>query len=184
MKSKVVIGLMVLSIALLFLLVTQINPPVPSVPASAPPPAAIVTTPTRSAPVAVSVPPARPTLPVAPAASAPAMVPVPAASLTISHMIIARSVEDRQPSGIAASFPASQDKVYCYLDLTNVTKDQVITYAWTFGGETERATQHVKKSEHWRTWSYRAISGKKGNWKVDVLDESGTVLKSAAFKVE
>jgi hypothetical protein len=184
MKSKVVIGLMVLSSALIFLLVTQINPPVPSVPASAPPPAVPVTTPTPSAPAAVSVPPAPPTLPVTPAASAPAAVPVVAASLTISRMVIARSVEDRQPSGITASFPASQEGVYCYLELTNVTRDQGITYAWTFGRETDRATQHIKKSEHWRTWSYKAISGQKGNWKVDVLDESGTTLKSATFKVE
>ena len=65
-----------------------------------------------------------------------------------------------------------------------MTKDQVITYAWTFGQETHKVTQHVKKSAHWRTWSYREIAGKEGNWKVDVLDESGTVLKSARFKVE
>jgi len=99
-------------------------------------------------------------------------------------MVIAGAIEDRKPVGIAASFPASQEKIYCYLELTSVTKDQRITYAWSYGGATDKVTQQIKKAERWRTWNYRVPAGKKGDWKVDILDESGNVLKSAVFKVK
>jgi hypothetical protein len=44
-------------------------------------------------------------------------------------------------------------------------------------------TQQVKKSSRWRTWANKGINGMKGDWKVTVLDESGALLKSAAFTV-
>ena len=119
------------------------------------------------------------TAPAAPAA------PAKAASLDITRMDIAGSVENRQPAGIATTFPATQEKVYCYLELKNVASDTTITYVWTLGlNEMGRVPQQVKKSARWRTWGNKSIGGMKGDWKVDVLDQAGTVLKSAAFKVE
>lgn len=143
--------------------------------------------PAPSTPAAPATAPATPTAAPAPAASAPAAAkaaaPVP--SLTISRMEIAGSVEDRQPVGIAATFPASQEKVFCYVELKDVPKDTTITFAWTFGqNETDKVTQQIKKSARWRTWGNKSLAGRIGDWKVDVLDESGTVLKSATFKVE
>jgi hypothetical protein len=120
----------------------------------------------------------------APASAPAATVPVPAEGLTVSRMEMATSIEDRQPSGVATSFPATQDKVYCYLELKNVAKDQTITYAWTFGDQTDRVTQQIKKAARWGTWGTKTIAGRKGDWKVDVFDESEAVLKSASFKVE
>ena len=138
-------------------------------------------TPATAAP-ATAAPAAAP----APAAPAPAAkAAAPATSLTISRMEIAGSVENRQPVGIAASFPASQEKVFCYVELKDVPKDTTITFVWTFEqNETDKVTQQVKKSSRWRTWGNKTLVGRIGNWKVDVLDESGAVLKSATFKVE
>jgi len=100
-------------------------------------------------------------------------------------MEVAGSVENREPVGIAASFPASQEKVFCYVELKDVSKDAAITFVWTLGAnEMGKVSQQVKKSSRWRTWANKSIAGMKGDWKVDVLDESGAVLKSAAFKVE
>ncbi len=131
--------------------------------------------------------------PAAPAAQAPApatpaqAAPAPAAtpSLSITRMEIAGGVENRQPTGIAASFPASTEKVFCYLEFQNVPKDSTITYVWTLGpNEMAKVTQPIKKSWRWRTWSNKTLGGMKGDWKVAVLDENGTELKSATFKVE
>lgn len=119
----------------------------------------------------------------APAAKAPATA-APAPSLTISRMEIASSVENRQPVGVAASFPASQEKVFCYVELKDVPTDTAITFAWTYQNETDKVTQQIRKSARWRTWGNKTLAGRKGDWKVEVLDESGAVLQSAAFKVE
>ncbi|HUI68163.1 MAG TPA: DUF2914 domain-containing protein [Nitrospirota bacterium] len=127
--------------------------------------------------------PAMPATPASPATTPAA--PVPAEGLTISRMEIAGSVENREPVGIAASFPATQEKVYCYLEFKDVPQDTTITYVWTLGqNDMGKVTQQVKKSSRWRTWANKSIGGMKGDWKVDVLDESGAVLKSATFKIE
>ncbi len=132
-----------------------------------------------------------PAAPAAPATPAPAAAPAPAAkvpaaaSLNISRMEIAGSVENHEPVGTAATFPANTEKVYCFLELKGVPQDTTITYVWTLGpNEMGKVTQQVKKSSRWRTWASKTLGGMKGDWKVDVLDESGAVLKSAAFKVE
>ncbi len=131
-------------------------------------------TPTPAAPAPAAAAPA-------PAAKAEAAAP----SLNISRMETASSVENREPAGTAASFPANTEKVYCYLELKDVPKDTTITYVWTLGqNEMGKVSQPVKKSSRWRTWASKTIAGMKGDWKVDVLDESGVVLKSATFKVE
>jgi Protein of unknown function (DUF2914) len=133
--------------------------------------------------------PAAPAVPAAPGAPAsPAKTPAtraPAASLTISRLEIAGSIENREPVDIAASFPSTQEKVYCYIEFKDVPQDTTITYVWTLGqNDMGKVTQQVKKSSRWRTWANKSLGGMKGDWKVDVLDESGAVLKSATFKVE
>lgn len=34
------------------------------------------------------------------------------------------------------------------------------------------------------TWSNKTIAGMKGDWKVEVLDSTGAVIKTASFKVQ
>ena len=133
--------------------------------------------------------------PPAPAAAAPAPAPAPAAaapkaapaaSFTIARMDLATGVENRLPTGIATAFPSTTEKVYCYLELNNVTASTSFTYVWTFGlNEMARVTQTANRTvAKYRTWSTKALGGMKGDWKVDLVDANGTVLKSAAFKVE
>jgi DUF2914 family protein len=143
----------------------------------------------QQAPAPAPATPAVPAVPAAPATPAsPAKTPAtpaPVASLTITRMEIAGSVENREPVGIAASFPATQERVSCYLEFKDVPQDTTITYVWTLGqNDMGKVTQQLKKSSRWRTWANKSLGGMKGDWKVDVVDESGVVLKSATFKVE
>jgi Protein of unknown function (DUF2914) len=124
----------------------------------------------------------------APAASetAPAKAEaVKTAGFTITRMEIASDVKNHEPVGISNSFPANTEKVYCYLELANVTADSPVTYVWTLGlNEMARVTQTPKRTvARYRTWSSKNIGGLKGDWKVDILDASGKVLKTATFKV-
>jgi len=159
--NKALIGCLVLMLFLTAGVVLAQQAPTPSMPAE----------------------PASPAMPATP--ENPPAAPAPAAALAISRMEIAGSVENREPVGIAASFPETQDKVYCYLEFKDVPQDATITYVWTLGqNDMGKVTQQVKKSSRWRTWASKTIGGMKGNWKVDVMDESGAVLKSATFMVE
>ncbi len=172
MKQAAIVCILLVVVTIVgYMLANLYTRPVPSAPAetSAPAPAPAASPAPKPA-SAVTATPAKPSVPVA--------------GLTVTRMVIAGALQDRRPVNVGTTFPASQDKVFCYLELTGVTRDQKIAYVWTYGGKTETHTNQVKKSERWRTWSYKALDGKRGDWKVDVLDESGNVLKSAAFKLE
>jgi len=120
-----------------------------------------------------------------PQAAPAAQSKAPSAGLTIARMEIAGGVENREPVGSAASFPATQEKVYCFLEFQNVANATTINVIWTLGAnEMGKVQLAVKPFAKFRTWANKTVSGMKGDWKVDVLDESGAVLKSATFKVE
>ncbi len=123
--------------------------------------------------------------PASPEASKPAAKEASEKGITIARMEIAGGIENREPVGIASSFPATQEKVWCFVEFRNVPKETTINYVWTFGqNEVERVPQTIKAFSKYRTWANKTIAGRKGDWKVDILDESGAVLKSAAFKIE
>jgi hypothetical protein len=126
-----------------------------------------------------------PAAPAAPATAPAEKAAAPAAGLNVARMEIATSVENREPVGTAATFPATTEKVYCFVEIKDVPQDTSITFVWTLGAdEMGKVTQQVKKSSRWRTWSSKTVSGMKGDWKVDLQDDAGAVLKSATFKVE
>jgi hypothetical protein len=100
-------------------------------------------------------------------------------------MEIASNVENREPVGIAASFPATQEKVYCFLEFQNVSAETSVSVVWTLGAnEMGKVPLTIKPFSKFRTWAYKSIGGMKGDWKVEVVDASGAVLKSGTFKVE
>jgi hypothetical protein len=120
----------------------------------------------------------------APAAPAPAAQPA-ATDFTLARMEIAGSVENHEPVGIAASFPATQERVSCFLEFRDVKKPTTINVVWTLGqNEMAKVPLTVKAMSKYRTWANKTIAGLKGDWKVDVVDESGKVLKTATFKIE
>jgi len=126
-----------------------------------------------------------PTVTPAPAEAAKAPVPAQAPSLTISRIEIAANVMDRKPVDVGTSFPASTEKVYCYLEFKDVKKEATVNIVWTLGQKEMGKTQlTIKASQKFRTWAAKSLYGMKGGWKVDVLDEKGNILKSATFTVQ
>jgi hypothetical protein len=137
--------------------------------------AALAATAQQTAPIATPAP--------AEAAKAPEPAQVP--SLTISRMEIAANVMDRKPVDVASSFPASTEKVYCYLEFKDVKKEATVNIVWTLGEkEMGKTLLMIKPYPKFRTWAAKSLYGMKGDWKVDVLDKKGSILKSATFTVQ
>jgi hypothetical protein len=42
----------------------------------------------------------------------------------------------------------------------------------------------VKVGPRWRTWAFKNLRGSKGEWKVEILDAGGNLIKDVKFKVE
>ncbi|MGC8809709.1 MAG: DUF2914 domain-containing protein [bacterium] len=108
-----------------------------------------------------------------------------AGQFTIDQLAVGTGIKDRELVGMADSFPASTERVYCFLRVYEVTEDTEVTFAWYHGqNELLKTTLPLKKGARWRTFVYKNIYGQKGDWKVEIRDATGKILKEVKFKVE
>ena len=109
----------------------------------------------------------------------------PAPSLTISRMEISAGVMHGTPLDIGTTYPTNQEKVYCYLEFKDVKTETTVYVVWMLGqNEMDKVPLVIKPYPKFRTWASKKINGMKGEWKVNVLDDSGNVMKSATFNVQ
>ena len=107
------------------------------------------------------------------------------AELTIPRAVVGTGVENLEPVGSAETFPASTEKVYCFVEAANIAKDTEITFVWYFGDrELLKFNTPLKAGPKWRTYAHKNLYGQKGNWKVEIKDAAGKILKEVPFKVE
>ncbi len=118
--------------------------------------------------------------------TAPPVAAVPNAELgplTVTEVVLAKAISDRQPSGVSSTF-TDGDKVNCFTRFDNPQgHTRGIQHRYYFGDELKRTIDLKVKSTTWRTWSTKTVFGR-GNWRVDITDPAGTVLKSVPFVVE
>lgn len=108
-----------------------------------------------------------------------------AKEMVIARAVVGTGVENREPVGAAETFPASTEKVYCFIEATNIGKDMELSFIWYIGNkEARKITAPLKSGPKWRTWAYKNVGGQKGDWKVEIKDAEGKLLKEVKFKVE
>ena len=107
------------------------------------------------------------------------------APFSVKRLVVGTGMENREPIGVAETFPASVEKVYCFLEATNIAENMEATFVW-FNGDKElsRFTAPVKQGPRWRTHVEKNLRGLKGNWKVELRDSGDRILKEVKFKVE
>jgi hypothetical protein len=108
-----------------------------------------------------------------------------AAAFSIKRLVVGTGVENGEPVGIAETFPASTEKVYCFLEATDIAKDTEATFVW-FHGDKEmlKFSVPLKMGPRWRTYANKNLRELKGDWKVEIRDPDGKVVKDTKFKVE
>ncbi|MFB3887696.1 MAG: DUF2914 domain-containing protein [Thermodesulfobacteriota bacterium] len=107
------------------------------------------------------------------------------AGLTISRAVIGTGVENREPVGVAETFPATTEKVYCFIEATDIPKDSEVTFVWFHGKDEKlKTTLPLKEGKRWRTSADKSLRGLKGDWKAEIKDAQGNLLKEVKFKVE
>ncbi len=107
------------------------------------------------------------------------------APFAVKRFVIGTGVENGEPTGVAETFPASTEKIYCFLEATDIAKDTEVSFVW-FNGDKElsKFTVPLKEGPRWRTYAYKNLREMKGDWKVEIRDSDGKVVKDAKFKVE
>jgi hypothetical protein len=103
----------------------------------------------------------------------------------IARLVVGTGVENREPVGVAETFPASTEKVYCFLEATNIAQDTEVFFVW-FQGEKEiwKIGLPLKMGPKWRTNASKNLGGLPGDWKVEIKDADGNLLQDVKFKVE
>jgi hypothetical protein len=108
-----------------------------------------------------------------------------AEEMTVARAVVGTGVDKMEPVGAAETFPAATEKVYCFIEVNNIPKDTDLSFVWSLGGkEVRKLDLPVKAGPKWRTWAYKNLGGQKGDWKVEIKDAEGKVLKEVTFKVE
>jgi len=108
-----------------------------------------------------------------------------ATGFEIERLVVATGVDNRVPVGIADTFPAATAKVICFLDAKNIAADTDVAFVWLANGkEVLKTVLKLKAGPKWRTRADKTLRGQKGDWKVEIRDASGAVIKDVQFKVE
>ena len=104
---------------------------------------------------------------------------------TITRMVICQGVSDREPNGTANTFSVDAETVFSFLEVKNIEFDTTVSFIWYFEGqEKARVALPLQKGKRWRTYSSKKLANLKGNWKVELQENSGIVLNSVSFRVE
>lgn len=139
--------------------------------------------PAGSAPAAPQAAPAT-----QPAAGAPqeAKPPAKAAGDVTAEVKVCKSVEARECKDEGASFTSDVGALSCWSAIQGMKDGGKVLHKWFVGDqEAGTVTLNVGAAPRWRTYSTKSIDpSAKGDWRVDVTDEGGTVLGSAKFKIE
>jgi len=108
-----------------------------------------------------------------------------AKEMAITRVVVGTGVENREPVGAAETFPASTEKVYCFIEAADIGKDTELSFIWFLGDkEMRKINMPLRAGPKWRTWTYKNIGGQKGGWKIEIKDAEGKLLKEVKFKVE
>jgi hypothetical protein len=98
---------------------------------------------------------------------------------------LATGIQDREPVGVAVTFPANVDTVYLWTKVTGAKDTTFIKDVWTYNGQEMASVELPVKSPSWRTWSSKAIMPDwTGAWDVKVFDANGDVLTGLTFTIE
>ena len=74
------------------------------------------------------------------------------------------------------------DTVVGWTQIRSGMGEVTVTHRWLHEADNMGDVPLAVKSSPWRTWSRKTVS-EAGNWKWQVLDSSGAVLKEVAFTV-
>jgi hypothetical protein len=110
---------------------------------------------------------------------------VSAAEMRVQRLVVCTGVEEREPVGVAESFPAGSEGVYAFVDLADVDCNCTVSFVWSRNGKEIRTIiVPVSMETRWRSWARKNVADQPGDWSVEVRDASNKPLMSTMFRVE
>ena len=106
--------------------------------------------------------------------------------MKVSEMVITSKIVKGKPIDSIKRLSSSTDKnLYCFTLITAPAgTDSHVRHIWYKGDEKVGEQRLPVKGEQWRTYSRKEIKkGLAGDWRVEAVDDSGTVLRTVKFRM-
>ena len=104
--------------------------------------------------------------------------------ITVQDAVIARAVKDLIPVSPAETFDADVGKLSCFTRIETRDYPTLIKHLWFYGDRLVMEITLPVNSPNWRTYSTKTIlPSAKGDWRVDVTSDDGTIIKSLTFSI-
>jgi hypothetical protein len=108
----------------------------------------------------------------------------PAPSLSVARAVACLEVRDREPQSVDTVFSNRTEQVICFTQIEGAGEETRIEHVWIHQGEERARVSLPVRSASWRTYSTKKLLPEwTGDWKVEVRDSAGAVLKSVEFRV-
>jgi len=103
-------------------------------------------------------------------------------TLIVKEMFLTTNVVDREPVDTVQTFTTSNDQAFCHIRVFNNGEPKRVTFRWLYQGEEYfKFAANIGTSPSWRT--YTSVIPKVGDWKIQIVDRSGNVLREKEFTV-
>ncbi len=100
-----------------------------------------------------------------------------------AEIVIARSVQDREPVGAGEDFPSNVGQLTGWTRVTGAA-NTTIEHVWRYQGMENVIPLSIGQGSPWRTWSRKTIpSDWTGQWTFEVRDADGNVIATTTFTV-
>ncbi|SCY62794.1 DUF2914 domain-containing protein [Desulfoluna spongiiphila] len=105
--------------------------------------------------------------------------------VTVSEMVIATGVAEREPVEIGTLFSTDTPRLFCHSRIAS-PEPTTITHVWYRDGQrVAEIPLNIGAAASWRTWSSKVIAPAiPAPWRVEILAEDGTLLAQTDFSVE
>jgi len=98
--------------------------------------------------------------------------------------LMAEDMRDHQPVNPAVVFPVSAGKVFCYTVFSSVQEKISIYHAWYYRDKLITKRKLALEPPQWKTYSSIQLrEDDRGPWRVEILDQNNTVLKTLRFSI-
>jgi hypothetical protein len=104
--------------------------------------------------------------------------------LQVETAVVATGIENKEPQGVAQSFPANTQKLYCYSKITGGKEGDEIIHQWMKGEDVIASITLKVNGSPWRTHSFKTMPDHAvGKWSVKIMQKN-KVLKVVPFEIE
>ncbi|MCE1225662.1 MAG: DUF2914 domain-containing protein [Geobacteraceae bacterium] len=114
-------------------------------------------------------------------------VPLWAGSLSITELAVTTKVSKGKPIDAVHRISHRTVKaLYCFTrTVSDDAGEATIKHVWTRNGQVVKEADLPVKGKRWRAYSTLPVDvSSVGNWRVDVKDGAGAVIKSVEFRVQ